>query len=340
MTSDPTTDPEVSVIVVSWNTRELTRACLESVRNHARARPLEVVVVDNDSADGSVDMVRADFPEATLVVNSANLGFGRGVNAGLAVARGKHIMLLNSDTLLEDDVVDRLVSALEVEPDVGLVGAGLSYPDGRLQPSCGRFPSLGRELASLVSPGNLLGRLGSAPRFPSPFHSHADHASDRDVDWVAGACLLARAEAVEDVGPFDDRIFLFGEEWDWCWRFRKAGWRVVHRPAASVVHVGSASMESSGPWRVRALLSAYHYVLAKHRGRWHGVGYKAVTLLASSVKAVAWSLAGLALVIPSSGRSAVCRRRAVWNARSVFWSVTPGSEGLIHGPQPPSTPSR
>jgi GT2 family glycosyltransferase len=323
--------PDVSVVVVSYGTRELTRRCLASLATLDGRRTHEVVVVDNASTDGSADMVAADFPGAQLIANDQNLGFARGVNLGLDAARGRHVLLLNSDALLEGDVLDRLLAVLDDEPDVGVVGAGLRFPDGRLQPSCGRFPSLGRELLSLVALSDLAGKLGGGQRFPGPFHSFEEHQAARDVDWVAGACFLVRGEVTEQVGPMDGAIFLFGEEWDWCWRIRKAGWRVVHRPEASVVHVGSASMESDGPWRVRALLSAWHYVLGKHRGPAHAVGYKALTAGVSGGKTAVWGLMGL-LMLPLPGRRAVCWRRMRWNARSVTWALTPGSQRLIHGP--------
>lgn len=318
--------PEVAVIVVNWNTRALTERCLRSVLRHARCARLELIVVDNGSGDGSAAALAAAFPQARLVANADNRGFAAACNQGLALRRARHAWLLNSDACLHDDALLPLLAALAAAPDVGLVGSALRYPDGRLQGAAGRFPSPGRELLALFDLGGLSGKLraGGAARLPAPFLSAAAHARSRDVDWVAGASMLVRDEALAAVGGLDEAIFLFAEEWDWCRRMAQAGWRVRYCAESVVEHVGSASMSPDEGWRVRALLDGYGYFLAKHDGQSAWRAFRAVRGLGSALKLLGWT-AALLLALPAPTARALCRRRLSWNARALHWSLRPSA---------------
>lgn len=231
------TAPAVSVIVVSWNTRDLLRVCLASVRDHL-GMPAETVVVDNASTDGSPEMVSAEFPAATLIRNDSNLGFGAANNIGMRAARGPTFLLLNSDARLVDGSIGRLVERLHQEPEVGIIGPRLSYEDGRMQASAHRFSSL-RLLAF-----EELGLYKLVPRWKASellLGGYWDHSRERRVDWVVGACMLVRREVFEETGGFDPAIFLYGEEVEWCQRITAAGWQILFSPDAEVIHVGHAS---------------------------------------------------------------------------------------------------
>ena len=225
----------VAVIVVNWNTRELLAECLASVADTAENLDVETVVVDNGSSDGSPDMVRERFPRVRLIANRANLGFAPANNQAIAATDTPYVLMLNSDARLCRGALRCLLDRLESGPRAGLVGAQLRDPGGAFQLSHVRFPSLGRE--ALVLSG--LGRLLYGPWYPS-FGPDTDERA-RVVDWVGGACMLARREALRDVGGFDEGYVLYGEEMDLCYALRQAGWQVWYEPAAVVIHHGGAS---------------------------------------------------------------------------------------------------
>lgn len=228
-------EPRLSVVICNWNTRDMLAACLASLRTVAESFDgLEVVVADNGSSDGSPAMVRERFPEVVLVETGANLGFSGGNNRGLAVARGRYVMLLNSDTEIHGDALTRVCDYLDANPDVGAVGPQLLNTDGSVQLSCRRFPSFRTALFNRYS---LLTRLFPRNTFSAEYlMTDEGHAATREADWVSGACLATRREVVEQVGVLDDDFFMYSEDVDWCYRMRQAGWKVVYLPEAKVMH--------------------------------------------------------------------------------------------------------
>lgn len=240
---------DVSVIIVSWNTRELLRGCLESVYMDTRDASLEVIVVDNASEDGSADMVETAFPAAKVIRSASNAGFAAGNNAGMRAATGRWMLLLNSDTVVRDGAIDKTVECAERRADAGLVGCRIENADGSLQPSCARFPSL----TNLVLMTTYLYRLLPGSRFAGRERmTWWAHDDEREVDVLTGCYLLVRREAYEKVGGFDEAYFFGGEEVDWCFRMRKAGWKRAFTPAARITHFGGGSAGRLG-WRLDAL---------------------------------------------------------------------------------------
>lgn len=237
--------PDLSVIIVNWNVRDLLRRCLESVFASPFGGSLEVLVVDNASADGSGEMVRTEFPQVHLIANAENRGFPAANNQGLALARGRYILLLNPDTEVVGDALQAMVAFADAHPDVGVVGPQLLNPDGSVQSSRRRFPTLATALweSTWLQP--------YAPRRLLERYYVLDRPDDeiQDVDWVTGAALMVRREAVEEVGPLDEGFFMYSEELDWCRRFREAGWRVVYLPTARIVHHVGKSSEQVLPAR-------------------------------------------------------------------------------------------
>lgn len=225
----------VAVIVVNWNTRELLAECLASITETVGDLEVETVVVDNGSSDGSAEMVRERFPHARLILNRDNLGFARANNQAIAATDTPYLLMLNSDARLCPGTLRCLLERIESAPRAGLVGAQLRNPGGGFQLSHVRFPSLGRE--ALILSG--LGRALYGRWYPS-FAPDGDERA-RIVDWVGGACMLARRTALDDVGGFDEGYFLYGEEMDLCYALRQAGWTVWYEPAAVVIHRGAAS---------------------------------------------------------------------------------------------------
>lgn len=227
--------PRLSILVVNWNTREDLLACLGSLRDAAIAVPHEVVVVDNASADGSADAVAAAFPVYRLIRASRNLGFAGGNNLAIAEATGDLLMLLNPDTLVRAGELEKLVAYLDAHPAVGIVAPRLVYGDGSFQLSATPF----------VTPADVYYEFARFPRALQPRAQREprrlyafDPVEAKAVDTVMGAAMLVRRAVVDQIGGLDEGYFMYGEEMDWCWRAKAAGWEVHWLPTAEVTHLG------------------------------------------------------------------------------------------------------
>jgi N-acetylglucosaminyl-diphospho-decaprenol L-rhamnosyltransferase len=255
----------VSIVIVSFNSREHLERCLGEVAGGAH----EVVVVDNSSSDGSQALVREQFPSVTLVELEENLGFGAANNVGMDAARGDLFLLLNSDAWPVGDAIERLEAFAAARPRAGIVGPRLSNPDGSLQRSVRGWPTPWR----LATEYLFLRRLGRRTRALNAFYGAGfDHESVRVVEVVKGAVMLVRRDAYEATGGFDPSFFMYGEEMDLCFRVGRAGWEVVFDPGAEFVHVGGVSTgarwgerPSFGPMRREQLRGHLRFV-AKHEG--------------------------------------------------------------------------
>jgi N-acetylglucosaminyl-diphospho-decaprenol L-rhamnosyltransferase len=236
---EATIAPDLSVVLVSYNTRDLLDACLKSLGAGLGGRAAEIWVVDNASRDGSAEQVRASHPGVRLIVNPENIGFACACNQALRRANGKYLLLLNPDSLAPPGALDQLAAVLDTHPEAAVCGPLLLNTDGSPQISWARFPTLTSELRGRLdrsqSPYRLEDFAGPARRAAlCPFA----------VDWVGGACFLVRAEAARGAGLLDEGFFLYGEEVDWCRRFRRAGGKVLLAPAVTVTHQGGASGEA------------------------------------------------------------------------------------------------
>jgi len=237
---------DLSIVIVSWNVRDLLQRCLNSILETGYlVLDVEVIVVDNGSTDGSVEMLRADFPDVHVVVNVENRGFPAGNNQGMALAGGRYVLLLNPDTEVVGDALATMVAFADEHPDVGVIGPQLLNPDGSVQSSRRRFPTLATAFfeSTWLQP--------CAPRSLLERYYVLDQPDDAvlDVDWMQGAALMARREGIDQIGPMDERFFMYSEELDWCRRFCEAGWRVVYLPIAQVIHHAGKSSEQVLPAR-------------------------------------------------------------------------------------------
>lgn len=254
---------DLSIIIVNWNTRDDLARCLASLHPARSRLAMEVVVVDNGSRDGSQRMVRSRFPWARLVATGRNLGFARGNNVGLAETTGRFRLLLNPDTIVHDDALEQLVRHANAHPEVGLLGPMLLNSDGSLQPSCRRFPTL----SALLFRNTPLGRWLPGNRFARSYLMEDwDHRRPRAVDWLSGACLLARSELTEALGGLDERYFMYVEDMDWGLRARRAGWQVVYLPSARVTHAVGRSSDQQPAAMVKAHHRSMYLYVRKHYG--------------------------------------------------------------------------
>ena len=247
-------DDAVAAVVVTHNGLPWIEPCLESVRG------IETVVVDNASSDGTPDVVRELFPDVH-VVEQANVGLAAGWNRGIERTSGRYVLILNSDAWLVGDALAELVAFADSRPEAAIVGPRLSNPDGSLQRSVRGFPTVWR----LATEYFFLRKLAPRSQLLNAFYAGGfAHDEVREAEFVMGACLLVRREAIDAVGPLDEDFFLFSEETDWCRRFWDAGWKVLFFPGAECVHVGGAS---HGGRMFRENVRGHLRYLAKHRGR-------------------------------------------------------------------------
>jgi len=233
------TDLDVSIVIVSYNTVGLLRDCLQSIEASVAPFSHETIVVDNQSRDGSADMVEREFPSVRLIRAERNLGFAGGNNAAFRGARGRLVYCLNPDTVSHPGSLATLIRVMDADPSIGYLGPKLLNHDGSHQWSAYRFHTV---LSSFVS----WSMLGLDRRFPQSRHCqtlHYQHGHDTafDADWLTGAAILTRRIVIDQVGGYDETYFLYAEEIEWCWRMHRAGWRGRYEPSAVVTHIRAAS---------------------------------------------------------------------------------------------------
>lgn len=280
---------DLSIVIVSWNVQGLLQRCLESIHAsvagshsagpHGQSLQFEVIVVDNASDDDSVRMVRNRFPDVQVVANQTNRGFPAANNQGVALSRGRYVLLLNPDTAVVDDALSQLIAFADQHPAVGMVGPRLLNADGSVQPSRRRFPTLTIAFieSTWLQPMVLsLDSTGVSRALSTPIRRMLDryYVADRsenmvqDVDWITGAAMFTRREAIEDVGLMDEGFFMYSEELDWCRRFREEGWRIVYFPGAQIVHhVGKSSEQVVAARHIHFQTSKVRYFRKYHGTR-------------------------------------------------------------------------
>lgn len=269
--------PELSIVIVNWNVRELLRRCLDSILSSdglfvgldtpgysTSGVGAEVIVVDNASADGSTAMLAQDYPWVRVVANSDNRGFTRANNQGLAISQGRFVLFLNPDTELAPDALRLMLDYAAAQPQVGVIGPQLRYGDGSLQSSRRRFPTL----VTFFLESTVVQRWWPRNQVLSRYYM-LDRPDDAisQVDWVVGACMLLRRAVLEQIGGFDEGFFMYSEELDLCRRAVDAGWQVVYLPTAVVTHhEGKSSEQVVAARHIRFHTSRVRYV-RKYHGR-------------------------------------------------------------------------
>jgi len=253
----------VSIVIVNWNVREMLRNCLKSIYQETKDINFEIIVVDNGSKDGSVQMLRQEFPEVILIQNQDNLGFAAANNQGINRARAKYILLLNPDTLILDNAIAKTVNFMDAHPEAGIAGCKVLKPDGSFLKSCHDFPSL----LNLVLASLYLHKIFQGNRF---FGSQGltvwKHDYTREVDIVAGCFMMARREAIDQVGLMDEDFFMYAEEFDWCYRFKLMGWKVIFTPEAQIIHFRGQSTKQAYKKMLMIQIKSNLHFMRKNRG--------------------------------------------------------------------------
>lgn len=298
MSSQP---PDLSVVIVTFNGRDKALATLRAGFARRGDVRCEWLVVDSGSTDGTPDAIEAEFPDVR-VFRSTNRGFAAGNNVALAHAAGRYVLLLNPDVEIETGTLAELVAALDARPDVGVASVLQQSPDGSLQSSIRRFPTPARQVAEALGL-NRLPPLRHLRELDLRFDTYAE---ERSVDWLVGAFLLVRREALDGVGPLDERFFLYAEETDWCLRFRRAGWDVRHLPAMAVTHYEG---DGGRPDLAAQLSHSRRLYAYKHFGRSRGAVAHAAMVAGHCVR--------LATLAPASLLKPRLRRRVRAEARGL-----------------------
>ncbi len=224
----------LSIVIVNYNTGKLLGSCLESVYAGANGTPFDIWVVDNNSRDDSVEIVKSRFPNVRLIENTSNLGFSRANNKVIAQSQSEYILLLNPDTVIVDDAIERMVKFMNANPNVGISGCRVLNTDRTLQLACRRsIPTPKVAFYRLTGLSRLFPRHKTLAKYNLTYQ---DPNQTHEVDAVSGAFLLIRRKAVEDIGLLDERFFMYGEELDWCLRAKRAGWAVMYHPEAEIIH--------------------------------------------------------------------------------------------------------
>jgi len=277
------TPPDLSVVVVSYQVRDLLRRCLASVVSQPG---VEVWVVDNASTDGSAEMVEREFPSVHQIRNPDNVGFARANNQAMVHAAGSVLLLLNPDTELPPRGLGELRDVFDRNPRAGIVGLALMNPDGSPQPWCHAFPGVMNQIVEALGLRHLALRFG----YGTPTAAPEPRGGEGPVDWVAGACLAISRRAYESIGGLEEQLFLYGEEPDLCWRAREAGFQTIACARVRVTHVGGASGKSQrGELFVRNLESRLAF-LRRHRGPWRATVAREVLTLGSLLRLTLWQV--------------------------------------------------
>jgi hypothetical protein len=276
---------DLTIIIVNWNTRQLLQDCLEAIYAKSCMDAIEIVVVDNASTDDSVSMVRSRFSQVRVIQNVENRGFAAANNQAIDVANGRNLLLLNSDTVVLDAVINETIRFLDERPEVGAMGCLVLNTDGTVQHTCTRQPSL----LNLFLATSGLSRLSVLPCFDRYLMTRWDRSDEREVEVVSGCYFATRASTLARVGPLDEAFFFFGEETDWCRRFRQDGWSLRFAPVGTIIHHGSASAVKLGSHRDLMLTEGLIRYQLKHHGRFHALALWCLLFVFNASRMVVWA---------------------------------------------------
>jgi GT2 family glycosyltransferase len=282
--------PDVSIVIVNWNTRALLLQCIGSILETTHGASLEIIVVDNGSEDDSAQAVASAYPSARVIQNGENLGFAKANNIGMRLAQGEFLCLVNSDVIVLPGAVEEMLRYIRGNPGIGILGPRLLNPDMSLQPSCKYFPTLRTAGCHAVGLNAFFprNRYLCGEHMPS-----ASHVRIRECDVMVGAFLMVRLTALKEVGLFDERFFIYGEEVDLCHRFHDCGWGVVYFPGVSVIHIGGASSSRNAQRFFCESFKSKRMYWMKHYGSLSQLAFVLISLL-HQIRRISSSAIGVA----------------------------------------------
>lgn len=230
---------DLSIVIVNYNTKKLTLECISSIYTSNVTHTFDIFVVDNNSSDGSAEAIAAQFPDVKLIINKENVGFSRANNQAIQQATGRYILLLNSDTIVMNTTLSIMTEFMDANQDIGASGCEVLLPDGQLDKACHRgFPT---PQASFYYMLGLSKKHPTSPKYNSYHKSYLNMTEIHEIDCLVGAFMLVRKEAIDEVGMLDETFFMYGEDIDWCYRIKEAGWKISYNPTVSIIHYKGAS---------------------------------------------------------------------------------------------------
>ena len=271
--------PTLSIVLVCWNNNSYLDACLKSLYETGLKNTFDVIVVDNGSTDGSQQMLVEKYPEVRIIQNTKNVGLGKASNQGIEHTKGKYVLLLNNDTIVNGESFDAMIEFLDKAPKTGAVGGKLLNPDGTIQAGYNYFSSLFEEFLVATRVGELI-----RPGYPAVM----DANEVKSVDWMGSACLMVRRAALDQIGLLDEGYFIYGDETDLQYRLKKAGWDVYFLPQATTIHYGGRSMNR---WSRRKMVYRGKMLFyQKHYGALQAFLLRVLLGILSVFKSLTWSI--------------------------------------------------
>jgi GT2 family glycosyltransferase len=307
----------LSVIIVSWNARDLLGKCLRSLEGSRGPYELQTIVVDNASTDGSPELVEKEFPAVQLIRSATNLGFSKANNLGLQSIRGEYVLLVNSDVELLPGCIPALVEHMRSHPRVGIAGPAMLDAQHRVRRSCRGFPTLWNTLCHALALDYLFPRIRP---FGGYTLRHWNHDSTRLVEILGGWFWIVRREALAQVGGLDERFFFYAEDMDWCRQFANHGWQAAFVSCAGAIHFGGGSSQRAPLHYYIQQQRADLQYWRKHHGAWRTTCYRGVCLIYHGLRLAAGT--GRLLLAP---RNAQLRHRAHLNAGCLWWYLGGGN---------------
>lgn len=277
--------PDVSIVFTHWNVRDMLRDCLRSVKEKTLGLCYEIIIVDDGSTDGSVEMIRSEFPDVVLIANETNIGVAKSYNKGVARARGRYVQMLNTDMVLVNNAIKILLDFLTAHPEAGACAGKLRNTDMTPQLSFGYFPGVLQAFSEAFALRHILPFIRWPQAGICPDESITEPL---EAEYLSGADMLIRKEVIDRIGFFDDRYTSYCEETDFCYRIRHdTTWRLFYVPSAEIIHFGGQSFSKVPEYRLRLMYSGYNKFLTKHHG-------KLYSLLTRSLYATQWGRRWLA----------------------------------------------
>ena len=266
----------LSIGVISYNTKELLETCLESILKNFPQFATEIIVIDNHSSDGSVEMVETRFPRVNLLANSSNKGYAKAVNQFLDMSKGQSLLILNADVIILDHAIKRTFEFYQHQENAGFVGCKILNDDGSLQRSCRGFPNL----INFLSENFYLYKIfPNIPLFGQVFMTHFNYRTIKKVQVILGAFMMVDKKVIDKIGPMDDRFFMYSEETDWCYRAVKAGFENIFYPDAKIIHLGEQSTRQSSVEMFIELHKSHHKYIDKHYNKLYLLAVKIVLVV-------------------------------------------------------------
>ena len=318
--------PDLSILIVNWNSASFLRKCLASIYTNTKAVEFEVIVIDNASYDGCGEMLRAEFPTARFIQNEENLGFARANNVAFQHSRGRHVLFLNPDTEVVGAAIEKILRFIDCTPDAGIVGCKLLNSDLTLQTSCIQaFPTI----LNQVLDAEVLRRMFPRSRLWGMRALFDDSSEIAEVEAVSGACLLIRRAVFDSAGGFNTNYFMYSEDVDLCYQSRRAGWKNYFLGDAVVIHHGGGSTAANAANHSAAVVyhESKHKFFRMHRGAYYAAAYRTAMFAAAIVRLIALGTAVL-LAAGAYRREALSQSAAKWR-RILRWAM--GREARARG---------